>query len=215
LLDEEGQPLIPLPTPESKQPTLSSVYALNKFNQERMCLMIGNAYSIPTIALRFFNVCGPRQALSNPYTGVLAIFASRLLNGRPPIVFEDGNQMRDFIHVEDIARACLLALKTENGVGKVYNIGSGQSRSILSVARDLASVMGAPGVTPHVLGKYRAGDIRHCFADITLAAKELGFRPQVDFREGLEELAGWLAGRVAEDAADKARAELESRGLVA
>jgi dTDP-L-rhamnose 4-epimerase len=215
LLDEDGQPLTPLPTPESKQPTLSSVYALNKFNQERMCLMIGNAYSIPAIALRFFNVYGPRQALSNPYTGVLAIFASSLLNGRPPMVFEDGNQMRDFIHVEDIARACLLALKTANGVGKVYNIGSGQSRSILSVARDLASVMGAPGVTPHVLGKYRAGDIRHCFADITLAVQELGFRPQVDFREGLEELAGWLAGRVAEDAADKARAELESRGLVA
>jgi dTDP-L-rhamnose 4-epimerase len=215
LLDHDGKPLTPLPTPESKQPALSSIYALNKFNQERACLVVGKAYNIPTVALRFFNVYGPRQALSNPYTGVLAIFASRLLNGRPPMVFEDGNQMRDFVHVEDVARACLAALETTSGIGKVYNVGSGQSRSILSIARDLASVMGVSGVTPHVLGKYRAGDIRHCFADISLATKELGFEPQVNFREGLEELAGWLAGQVAVDAADKARAELESRGLVA
>jgi dTDP-L-rhamnose 4-epimerase len=215
LLGEDGQPLTPLPTPESKQPALSSIYALNKFNQERACLVVGKAYNIPTVALRFFNVYGPRQALSNPYTGVLAIFASRLLNGRPPMVFEDGNQMRDFVHVADVARACMRALRTTSGIGKVYNVGSGQSRSILSIARDLASVMGVSGVTPHVLGKYRAGDIRHCFADISLAAKELGFEPQVNFREGLEELAGWLAGQVAVDAADKARAELESRGLVA
>jgi dTDP-L-rhamnose 4-epimerase len=215
LLDEDGKPLSPLPTPEDKEPALSSVYALNKFNQERMCLVVGKAYNIPTVALRFFNVYGPRQALSNPYTGVLAIFASRLLNGRPPMVFEDGNQMRDFVHVRDIARACLLALETETGIGKVFNVGSGQSRSIMSVGRDLAEVMGHPELTPHVLGKYRAGDIRHCFADLTLSRAGLGYEPQVDFREGLEELAEWLSGQVAVDAAEKARAELESRGLVA
>ena len=215
LLDEDGQPLTPLATPEDKQPALSSVYALNKFTQERMCLLVGKAYNIPTVALRFFNVYGPRQALSNPYTGVLAIFAARLLNGRPPLVFEDGNQMRDFVHVRDVARACLLALETPTGVGKVYNVGSGQSRSILSIGRDLAAIMGRADLSPHVLGKYRTGDIRHCFADISLSRAELGFEPQVDFREGLEELAEWLSGQVAIDAVDKAREELEARGLVA
>jgi dTDP-L-rhamnose 4-epimerase len=215
LLDENGEPLTPLPTPEDKQPALSSIYALNKYSQERMCLMVGKAYGIPTVALRFFNVYGPRQALSNPYTGVLAIFAARLLNKRAPLVFEDGNQMRDFVHVEDVARACLLALETQTGAGKVYNIGSGIRRSILSIGRDLASVMDCPNITPHVLGKYRVGDIRHCFADISLARSELGFAPQVDFREGLEELAEWLAGQTAVDAVDRAKEELENRGLVA
>jgi dTDP-L-rhamnose 4-epimerase len=215
ILDEDGAPLTPLPTPESKQPALSSVYALNKFSQERMCLMVGRAYGIPTVALRLFNVYGPRQALSNPYTGVLAIFAARLLNERPPLVFEDGLQMRDFVHVEDVARAFLLALETITGTGRVYNIGSGVRRSILSIGRDLASVMGCPSLTPHVLGKYRVGDIRHCFADIGLARSELGFTPQVDFRAGLEELAEWLGGQTAVDAVDRAKEELENRGLVA
>jgi dTDP-L-rhamnose 4-epimerase len=215
LLDEDGQPLTPLPTPEEKQPALSSVYALNKYTQERMCLLVGKAYQIPTVALRFFNVYGPRQALSNPYTGVLAIFAARLLNRRPPLVFEDGHQRRDFVHVKDIARACQLALETETGIGQVFNVGSGQSRSILSVGRDLAAVMGREDLAPQVTGKYRAGDIRHCFADLTRSRAELGFAPQVDFRDGLIELAGWLAGQVAVDAVDQATAELENRGLVA
>jgi dTDP-L-rhamnose 4-epimerase len=215
LLDEDGEPLDPLPTTEDKQPSLSSVYALNKYAQERLCLLVGKAYSIPTVALRFFNVYGTRQALSNPYTGVLAIFASRLLNGRPPLLFEDGNQRRDFVHVQDIARACVAALETERGVGNVYNVGSGESRSILSVAHDLAQVMGRPDITPHVTGKYRAGDIRHCFADMSRSAAELGFVPQVDFREGLEQLAGWLAGQVAQDSVERATEELARRGLVA
>ncbi len=214
LLDEDGEPLTPLPTPETKQPALSSVYALNKFSQERMCLLVGKAYNIPTVALRFFNVYGPRQALSNPYTGVLAIFAARLLNKRPPLVFEDGNQMRDFVHVEDVARACLLALETTTGNGRVYNVGSGERRSILSIGRDLAAVMGCPTITPHVLGKYRVGDIRHCFADISLSRAELGFSPQVDFREGLAELAEWLAGPPAADAVGRAQEELEKPGHV-
>jgi dTDP-L-rhamnose 4-epimerase len=214
LHDVDGAPLTPLPTPENKPPALSSVYALNKYNQERMCLIVGKAYGIPTVALRFFNVYGPRQALSNPYTGVLAIFASRLLNERPPLVFEDGQQRRDFVHVSDVAHACLLALETKTGIGDVYNIGSGQSRSILSVAGDLASVMGVSQITPHVTGKYRAGDIRHCFADISKSKAELGFDPRTDFRQGLEELAEWLSSQVAEDAVDRATAELESRGLV-
>ena len=215
LQDERGEPLVPLPTPEHKPPSLSSVYALNKYAQERLCLMVGKAYNIPTVALRFFNVYGPRQALSNPYTGVLAIFASRLLNRRPPLIFEDGRQRRDFVHVRDVARACALALETTRGVGGVFNIGSGHSRTIISIADDFAAVLGRSGLAPQVTGKYRIGDIRHCFADIGKSRAELGFTPMIDFREGLEELAEWVAGQVARDSVDAATAELESRGLVA
>ncbi|MDB5604057.1 MAG: NADdependent epimerasedehydratase [Bradyrhizobium sp.] len=214
LEDENGRHLTPLPTPESKQPSLSSVYALNKYAQERLCLMIGKAYGIPTAALRFFNVYGPRQALSNPYTGVLAIFAARLLNGRSPMVFEDGLQRRDFVHVHDVAKACRLALESQHD-GEVFNIGSGQSRSILSVADDLAQVMNRRDLTPSITGKYRAGDIRHCFADIRKSAEILRFTPTVEFTQGLEELAEYLAGQIADDQVDRAIKELASRGLVA
>jgi dTDP-L-rhamnose 4-epimerase len=215
LQDSEGEPLVPAPTPEHKRPSLSSVYALNKYTQERLCLIVGKAYGIPTVALRFFNVYGPRQALSNPYTGVLAIFAARLLNHRPPLIFEDGRQRRDFVHVRDVARACVLALETRRGIGDVFNVGSGQSRTISSIATDFAQVLGRPGLAPHVTGKYRVGDIRHCFADISKSRAELGFAPTVDFRDGLAELADWVAGQVAHDSVDAATAELESRGLVA
>jgi dTDP-L-rhamnose 4-epimerase len=213
--DIDGEVLTPVPTPETKQPSLSSIYALNKFVQERMSLIVGRAYGIPTVALRFFNVYGPRQALSNPYTGVLAIFASRLLNHRPPVIFEDGLQQRDFVHVSDIAQACLLALETKTGIGQVFNVGSGQSRTVLSIAEDLASVVGMSQITPEISGKYRAGDIRHCFADISCSQEKLGFRPRVDFRQGMEELAEWLADQSADDHVSHATAELERRGLVA
>ena len=214
LHDAGGQTLAPIPTPENKTPSLSSVYALNKYAQERMCLVTGKAYGIPTLALRFFNVFGPRQALSNPYTGVLAIFAARLLNKRPPLVFEDGLQRRDFVHVHDVARACVMALETEH-TDEVFNIGSGQSRTILSVADDLARVMGCPHIRPQVTGKYRAGDIRHCFADIRKSAQQLGFAPRVRFEDGLQELAHYLADQIADDQAERATDELMRRGLVA
>lgn len=214
LEDANGRVFVPVPTPETKSPSLSSVYALNKYAQERLCLMVGKSYGIPAAALRFFNVYGPRQALSNPYTGVLAIFAARLLNGRSPMVFEDGRQRRDFVHVLDVANACRLALESECD-GEVFNIGSGQSRSILSVANDLAKVMGRRDLKPLVTGKYRAGDIRHCFADIEKSRTLLNFNPRVEFTRGLEELAEYLAGQIADDHVEKATKELESRGLVA
>lgn len=213
LQDSIGRTLEPLPTPETKQPALSSIYALNKYAQERMCLITGKAYGIPTIALRFFNVFGPRQALSNPYTGVLAIFAARLLNDRPPLVFEDGLQRRDFVHVRDVARACRLALEGDQA-DEVFNVGSGQSRTILSVARDLARVMGRD-IAAEITGKYRAGDIRHCFADLSRSRALLGFEPQVSFEEGLDELAQYLVDQIADDQAEKATEELQRRGLVA
>jgi dTDP-L-rhamnose 4-epimerase len=211
--DEAGRALEPVPTPETKAPNLASVYALSKYDQERLCLLLGRAYRVPTAALRFFNVYGPRQALSNPYTGVLAIFAARLLNDGPPLVFEDGEQRRDFVSVYDVARACRLALETERAAGQVLNVGSGRSVTVNEVARRAAAAVGKPKIAPEVTGKCRVGDIRHCFADVALAREVLGYEPKVDFAAGLEELAGWLAGQRADDRAEQARAELEARGL--
>jgi dTDP-L-rhamnose 4-epimerase len=214
LYDDDGQPLAPVATPEWKRPCLSSVYALSKYDQERLCLLFGRAYDMATCALRFFNVYGPRQALSNPYTGVLAIFASRLLNGRPPLIFEDGQQRRDFVSVYDIARACELALTRPEAAGQVFNIGSGLDMSIAQVAHRLIRVMNLDGqIEPEITGEYRAGDIRHCYADIAAARDGLGFTPEVTFEAGLSELAFWLEGQTAEDRGPEARAQLAARGL--
>lgn len=213
LLDGAGQPLTPVPTTEDKQPSLASVYALSKYDQERMCLMLGRAYKIPTVALRFFNVYGPRQSLSNPYTGVLAIFAVRLLNGRAPLIYEDGQQQRDFVNVADVARACRLAIETPQAADQVFNIGSGRPITICAVAERLAAVLGSSGVEAQITGNYRAGDIRHCFADITRARDVLGYQPRVTFDAGLEELGGWLEGQIAVDRVPEARVELLERGL--
>jgi dTDP-L-rhamnose 4-epimerase len=210
---DDGSPLEPLPTPEWKTPALSSIYALNKYDQERMCMLFGSSYGIPTTAMRFFNVYGPDQALSNPYTGVLAIFAGRLLNDKPPLIFEDGHQRRDFVSVHDVARACALALDTPQAAGKVLNVGSGQSVSVREIAERLAAVMGKEDVEYQVNGKYRVGDIRHCFADITLARETLGYEPRVSLDDGMAELAEWLEGQTADDRVESASAELAARGL--
>ncbi len=211
--DADGQVLTPVPTPETKTPSLVSVYALSKYDQERLCLLVGRAYQIPTVALRFFNVYGPRQALSNPYTGVLAIFASRLLNDNPPIIYEDGQQQRDFINIADLVQACRLAAETPQAAHQVFNIGSGESHTVLEIATRMAAVMGKSHIQPQVVGKYRVGDIRHCFADISRARQVLGYAPQVSLQTGLEELAAWLEGQVAVDQVDEANLELEKRGL--
>lgn len=213
LYDKDNTALEPVSTHEGKTPVLGSVYALSKYDQEQMCLLLGRAYNIPVVALRFFNVYGTRQALSNPYTGVLAIFASRYLNGKPPVIFEDGQQKRDFIHVYDVVRSLELAGESVDGTGQVYNIGSGNSYTVNFLAKSLAEVMGIENIEPSVTGKYRAGDIRHCFADISKAEKLLGFRPQVELKDGLKELAQWLEGQVAHDKVDIAGKELEKRGL--
>jgi dTDP-L-rhamnose 4-epimerase len=211
-VDDEGAALEPIPTPESKTPTLSSVYALSKYVQERMCLMIGRAYNIPTVALRFFNVYGARQALSNPYTGVLAIFASRLLNGKAPLIFEDGEQQRDFVNVKDVVQACRLSLDAAAASDRVFNIGSGQAFTISELAERMADALGK-NLEPQITGKYRVGDIRHCFADIALARATLGYLPQVSLEDGVVELADWLEGQLANDHVDSASAELAARGL--
>jgi dTDP-L-rhamnose 4-epimerase len=164
------------------------------------------------VALRYFNAYGPRQSLSNPYTGVAAIFSSRLLNGRPPTIFEDGQQTRDFIHVTDVARANVLALESERANGEVLNIGTGRPTSILEVAHTLAQRLGVD-IEPDIVGEYRAGDIRHCYADISKARELLGFDARVRFEEGMGELINWVREQEAIDRVDVARAELERRGL--
>jgi dTDP-L-rhamnose 4-epimerase len=203
--------LEPVATPETKHVAPASVYALSKYDQEQLCLMFGAAYGVPTVALRFFNAYGPYQSLSNPYTGVLAIFASRCLNENPPLIFEDGMQRRDFVSVRDVARACRLALTTP-AVGEVFNIGSGEPRTVLEIAHSVIEAVHAR-VEPLITGKYRCGDIRHCFADISKAKRLLGYTPQVKFEEGLLELSEWLAGTSASDNFMRANAELDRRGL--
>jgi dTDP-L-rhamnose 4-epimerase len=208
-----GESLIPIPTPETKPPSLSSIYALSKYDQEQMCLMVGRAYQIPTVALRFFNVYGTRQALSNPYTGVLAIFASRLLNGNSPLIYEDGYQQRDFVHVYDVVQACRLALEVPGAAGQVFNVGSGRQYTIRGLASEMAKALNQDDIQAEVTGKYRMGDIRHCFADISQARQILGYSPQVALADGLVELADWVAGQTARDRVAEAGAELAVRGL--
>jgi len=214
-LDRHGRPLVPVPTPEWKRPSLASVYALTKYVQERLTLTLAPPYGMEGVALRLWNVYGPGQALSNPYTGVLAIFASRIHNGQPPMIFEDGHQRRDFVHVEDVAQAFVLALEHEKAPGQVYNVGSGEDRSVRDVAALLAEAMDRPDIEPEITGKARIGDIRHCIADIGKIRGELGFAPRRDISEGLAELADWVARQEADDRVHEARKELEMRGLVA
>jgi dTDP-L-rhamnose 4-epimerase len=213
LRDTAGRWLSPVPTPETKAPDLASVYALTKYDQERLCLMVGEAYGFPVTGLRFFNAYGPRQALSNPYTGVMAIFAARYLNGQPPLVFEDGEQRRDFVHVRDVARACRLAYESEGAAGEVLNVGSGMSISVRELAERFAAIFGCPQIAPQITGEYRVGDIRHCFADVSRAAALLGFTASVPLDEGLCELAEWLPQQRAVDRVDAAHQELVARGL--
>jgi len=214
-VDEQGRPLIPIPTPETKGNGIRSVYAIGKFVQERLTLTLTRQYGMGGSALRLWNAYGPGQALSNPYTGVLAIFASRIANGQAPMVFEDGQQRRDFVHVRDVARAFLLALDKPEADGEVFNIGSGEDRTVEEVARLQATAMGRPDLEPEMAGKARAGDIRHCIPDLTKAHELLGYRAQEDFAQGLAELAEWVARQEAEDRVAEARKELEFRGLVA
>ncbi|HEX8926475.1 MAG TPA: NAD-dependent epimerase/dehydratase family protein [Terriglobales bacterium] len=206
--------LLPVPTNEHKPSETNSVYALSKRDQEELCLLYGRTYDIPVTALRFFNIYGTRQALSNPYTGVAAIFASRLLNEQAPLVFEDGMQMRDFVSVQDIVRACMLAADSRAADNEVINIGSGKPISILRVAEILAKSLGKK-IAPVVTQKYRAGDIRHCFADLTKAHTTLGYEAKVSHEEGFLELAEWLAGQEAEDKAETMLKELTAYGLTA
>ncbi|HVX45501.1 MAG TPA: NAD-dependent epimerase/dehydratase family protein [Mycobacteriales bacterium] len=212
LCPECDRPLAPVPTPEDKQLFPTSVYAISKMDQELLCLSVAAAYGIDAVAVRYFNAYGPWQALSNPYTGVAAIFGSRLLNGRPPAIFEDGLQRRDFIHVRDVARATVLALESAPASGHAINVGVGDPMTIRQVAETLAGALGVD-VEPEITGLYRAGDIRHCWADPTKARELLGFEAEIPFAEGVKELVGWVSEQTVVDRVESARAELVNRGL--
>jgi dTDP-L-rhamnose 4-epimerase len=212
VLGEDGGPLEAEPTAETKPLRPTSVYAVNKRDHEELFLSVGAAYGIPAVALRFFNVYGRRQALSNPYTGVAAIFSSRLLNDGAPLIFEDGRQTRDFIDVRDLVRGCALALTKDGADGRTVNLGTGRATSIVEVALTIAAGLGK-SIEPEIVEQYRAGDIRHCFADTRLAEELLGFRSEVAFEEGMRDLLAWLEGQEAVDAVDSARDALLARGL--
>lgn len=209
-----GGILIPVPTDETKSPEINSIYALSKRDQEDICLIYGRTYGVPVTALRFFNIYGTRQALSNPYTGVAAIFASRMLNSQAPLLFEDGEQMRDFVSVHDIVHANILALERTESNGEVINIGCGNPISIRKVADILARSLGKD-IEPVITHKYRAGDIRHCYADISKARRLLGYEPRIGYEEGFKELAEWLGEQRAEDKAETMLQELTAYGLTA
>jgi dTDP-L-rhamnose 4-epimerase len=202
----------PAPTGEHKPLFPTSIYAVSKRDQEEMCLTIGRAYGIPTVALRYFNVYGPRQALSNPYTGVAAIFSSRLLNGNRPLIFEDGLQSRDFVHVTDIVQSNLLAMRNGHVSYDVFNIGTGRSLTILDVAHALSKAMDVE-IEPEIVGRFREGDIRHCYADISKAQEVLVYKPRVAFEDGVSDLVGWVTAQESRDLVEGATRELEVRGL--
>jgi dTDP-L-rhamnose 4-epimerase len=209
-----GAELAPLPTPESKRLAPTSIYAIGKRDHEEMFLAWSRAYGVPATALRFFNVYGERQSLSNPYTGVAAIFASRLLNAKPPIVFEDGNQSRDFVHVSDVVSAVAAALVPGRSDGAAINVGSGTPTTVLDVADVLSRGLDVH-MEPEIRHAFRAGDIRHCFADVTRARDLLGFSASVAFADGMRELAHWLEGQEAVDRVEEATEALRARGLTA
>jgi dTDP-L-rhamnose 4-epimerase len=201
----------PQPTPEDKALIPTSVYAVSKRDQEELCLVTGRSYGIPTVALRYFNVYGPRQSLSNPYTGVCAIFSSQIKHGNAPAMFEDGRQTRDFIDVRDIVRANLLVMDDPRADGRAFNVGTGRATAIADIARLLGRLYGT-ALEPQSAQKYRAGDIRHCAADIA-RLRALGFAPSVALDDGLRDLVAWGKQAAAQDRVAEAARELEARGL--
>jgi dTDP-L-rhamnose 4-epimerase len=202
-----------VPTAEDAPLRPTSVYGITKRDQEELVLVLGRAYGMETVALRYLNVYGPRQALANPYTGVAAIFAARLLNGRRPLVFEDGAQIRDLVHVSDVVRATAAAMDAPTAPGHAINVATGRRVRVRDLARRLAAALDS-SLAPDLTGEYRTGDIRHCFADVGRARTLLGFEARTGLEEGLPELAAWVAGNLVRERGDEAVADLRARGLV-
>jgi dTDP-L-rhamnose 4-epimerase len=210
---DTGEVLEAVPTPESKPLYCTSVYALNKKDQEEYTIVVGRAHRLSVVACRYFNVYGPRQSLSNPYTGAAAIFLSRIKNGKAPIIYEDGKQVRDFISVRDIVEAKLFLLENPRANLEPYNICTGRPTSILELARLLAKLNGREDIEPQVTRRFRAGDIRHCYGD-PARINALGWQARIPIETGLKELVEWSAAVEAQDRVEEAQRELEQRGLV-
>ena len=203
----------PVATSEEKPLYPTSVYAVSKRDQEELCLSVGRAYNIPTVALRFFNTYGTRQSLSNPYTGVCAIFLSRIKNNQPPLIFEDGKQLRDFVSVHDIVQACLLAMERKEADYETFNVGTGNAISIYEIAQLLIKLMGK-NIEPLITGKFRSGDIRHCYADIAKIKEKLGYNPEVTLERGMQEFITWGESAFALDKFPEAEKELHQKHLL-
>jgi dTDP-L-rhamnose 4-epimerase len=211
---QTGEALEPAPTPEDSPLLARNVYALSKRYQEELALSLGEIYGFPTVCLRLFNVYGPRQSLSNPYTGVLAIFLSRLMQGEAPTVYEDGRQSRDFVSVHDVVRATALAIDSDAGNGQVFNVGTGIARPVGEIARTLATLVGRAEIEPNITNQFRKGDIRHCIADIQRIKAALGFEPQADWAQTLQEIIAWSSGETITNRSEQAGQELHKYGLV-
>ena len=205
--------LKPIPTTEEKKQDINSVYALTKKDQEDMCLLVGKSYGIKTVALRYFNVYGPRQSLSNPYTGVAAIFLSRIKNNNQPIIFEDGLQTRDFVSVHDIVSANLLAMESNAANYEIFNVGTGNQITIKGIAEVLAKLCNKD-IEPDITYNFRRGDVRHCFSDITKIRNKLGFSPKISFEDGMRELVQWSETTMSYDKVGIATEELKKKGLL-
>jgi dTDP-L-rhamnose 4-epimerase len=207
--------LKPCPTDETTPANCTSIYALAKKDQEDMAMMIGNAYGINTTVFRFFLVYGSRQALSNPYTGVCAIFSTNLLNGNPPQIYEDGNQSRDFVHVDDVCQGLMLGMTNSAAKHEIFNIGSGEKITIREVAEILAEKIN-PKIHPKITQQFRSGDIRHCLSDISKISTKLGYKPKYTFRMGIGELIDWVKNLdiPIQDRTAVATKELEEKGLL-
>jgi len=208
-----GSWLKPAGTAETKPFECTSIYAITKKVQEEMVLNIGHTYKIPVVALRYFNVYGPRQSLSNPYTGVAAIFLSRLKNRNSPVIYEDGLQTRDFVSVHDIAKANLMALESSKADHQSFNVGTGEAVSVLEIAKKLSKLLGE-NTQPEITKKFRPGDIRHCFSDISKISRTLGFKPEWDFERGMKKLIDWSKSQTVTDKFDLASHELKEKGLI-
>lgn len=206
-------PLASRPIDESKPKDPTSVYGITKMNQEKLCFNVGMAYDIPTVALRYFGIYGERQSLSNPYTGVCSIFCSRVINDRPPLVFEDGQQMRDFVHVADVARANRLAIESDQASGQAINIGTGEPTTIVGVAETLIELLDKGSLSPDIIERSRIGDVRHGYADVSKARELLGFEPSIPFEDGMRRLVEWSREQSADASFDGALAELEERNI--
>ncbi len=206
------QPIFPLSTSEEKYLCPNSIYSVTKRAQEEMCFMVGHAYTIPTVVLRYFNTYGPHQSLSNPYTGLASTFLCRLLNGHPPLIFEDGLQTRDFVHVSDIVQANMMAMVQEEMDYKVFNVGTGRPLSVIEIAKTLIEYF--PGIVKdaEILNRHRKGDIRHCFANIN-RIQALGYRPRIRFEDGILDVINSVLGQKPNDQSNKAHNELISRNL--
>ena len=207
-----GSAVRPIPTGEDKPLYPNSIYAITKRVHEEMAIAFGQAYELPAVALRFFNIYGSRQALTNPYTGLAAIFSARMLAGQAPIVYEDGQQVRDFVHVADVVQACCLAMASPAADYHVLNVGTGRPVSVLEVASLLADELGWSGGFD-IVQKFRAGDIRHCFADISRIRSLLGYEPRYRFADGVRELVRWVSQQKGVPVVSADR-ELAAYGLV-